>query len=84
MSSTLRADIMAELKQAMEAAEEAMVRRDKATDDMFQLYANLLSVNTSPGSDQCLPLHRPPRVNRLTAIRVLARSRSSRPVGFLL
>ena len=45
MSSTLRADIMAELKQALEATEEAMARRDKAAEDMFQLYANLLSVN---------------------------------------
>ena len=39
MSSTLCADIVAELKQAMEAIEEATARRDKATEDMFQLYA---------------------------------------------
>ena len=44
-SSTLRADIMNELKQAMEATEEATARRDKAAEDMFKLYANLLSVN---------------------------------------
>jgi hypothetical protein len=36
---------MAELKQAVEAAEEATSKRDKAAEDMFQLYANLLSVN---------------------------------------
>jgi hypothetical protein len=36
---------MAELKQAMEAAEEATARRDKVTEDTFQLYANLLSVD---------------------------------------
>ncbi len=44
-SSTLRADIVAELKQAVEAAEDATARCDKAAEDMFQLYANLLSVN---------------------------------------
>ena len=36
---------MAELKQAVEAAEEATSKRDKAAEDMFQLYANLLSVD---------------------------------------
>jgi hypothetical protein len=36
---------MAELKQAMGAAEEATTKRDKAAEDMFQLYANLLSVD---------------------------------------
>jgi hypothetical protein len=44
-SSTLRSDIMAELKQAVGAAEEAMTKRDKAAEDMFQLYANLPSIN---------------------------------------
>ncbi len=44
-SATLHATIKAELKQALEAAEEATIKRDKAADDMFQLYANLLSVN---------------------------------------
>jgi hypothetical protein len=46
-SSTLCANIMAELKQAVEAAEEVTARRlfDKMAEDMFQLYANLLSVN---------------------------------------
>jgi hypothetical protein len=36
---------MAELKQAMEAAEEATAKHDKVAEDMFQLYANLLSVD---------------------------------------
>jgi hypothetical protein len=44
-SATLRAVIKAELKQALEAVEEAMTKRDKAAEDMFQLYANLMSVN---------------------------------------
>jgi hypothetical protein len=44
-SSTLHADIMAKLKQAVEATEEATARGDKAAEDMFQLYANLLSLN---------------------------------------
>jgi hypothetical protein len=44
-STTLCAAIKAELKQTLEAAEEAMTKRDKAAEDMFQLYANLLSVN---------------------------------------
>ena len=44
-STTLCADIMAELKQAMEAAEEATTKCDKAAENMFQLYANLLLVN---------------------------------------
>ena len=45
-SSTLCADIMAELKQAMEAAEEATAKCEKVAEDMFQLYANFLFVNT--------------------------------------
>jgi hypothetical protein len=44
-SATLRTAIKAELKQALEAVEEATTKRDKAAEDMFQLYANLLSVN---------------------------------------
>jgi hypothetical protein len=44
-SAALRATIKAELKQALEAVEEAKTKRDKAAQDMFQLYANLLSVN---------------------------------------
>ena len=44
-SATLRATIKAEPKQALEAAEEARTKRDKAAEDMFQLYANLLSVD---------------------------------------
>jgi hypothetical protein len=43
-STTLHANIMAELKQAMEAAAEATTKCDKAAEDMFQLYANLLFV----------------------------------------
>jgi hypothetical protein len=57
---------MAELKQAMEAAEEATARHDKAAEVMFQLYTNLLSINaryTWNKIVQCQPLHRPPRVN---------------------
>ncbi len=44
-SAALRATIKAELKQALEAVEEATTKRDKAAKDMFQLYANLLSVD---------------------------------------
>jgi hypothetical protein len=44
-SAALRATIKAELKQALEAVEEAMTKSDKAAKDMFQLSANLLSVN---------------------------------------
>ncbi len=44
-SATLRATIKAELKQALEAVEEATTKCDKAAEDMFQLYANLLSVD---------------------------------------
>jgi hypothetical protein len=44
-SATLRATIKAELKQALEAIEEATTKHDKAAEDMFQLYANLLSVD---------------------------------------
>jgi hypothetical protein len=44
-STPPRADIKTELKQALEDAAQAMTKRDKATEDMFQLYANLLSVN---------------------------------------
>jgi hypothetical protein len=44
-STTLRAAIKTELKQALEAAEEATTKHDKVAEDMFQLYANLLSVN---------------------------------------
>ncbi len=44
-SAAPRATIKAELKQALEAVEEATTKRDKATEDMFQLYTNLLSVN---------------------------------------
>jgi hypothetical protein len=44
-SATLRATIKAELKQALEAVEDATMKRDKVAEDMFQLYANLLSVN---------------------------------------
>ena len=44
-SAALRALIKAELKQALEDVKEATTKCDKATEDMFQLYANLLSVN---------------------------------------
>ena len=44
-NSTLPAVIVAEFKQAVEATEEAMTKHDKSTEDMFQLYTNLLSVN---------------------------------------
>jgi hypothetical protein len=44
-SATLHAETKAELKQAALAAVEAMTQRDKAAVDMFQLYANLLSVD---------------------------------------
>ena len=44
-STTVHANIKAELKQALEDAAEATTKRDKVAEDMFQLYANLLSVN---------------------------------------
>jgi hypothetical protein len=44
-SAALRATIKAELKQALEAIEEATTKHDKAAKDMFQLYTNLLSVD---------------------------------------
>jgi hypothetical protein len=44
-SAALHAETKAELKQALEAVAEATTQRDKAAADMFQLYANLLSVN---------------------------------------
>ena len=44
-SATLHAKTKAELKQATLAAKEAMTLRDKVAADMFQLYANLLSVD---------------------------------------
>ncbi len=44
-SATLHAEAKAELNEATLAAVEATTLRDKAVADMFQLYANLLSVN---------------------------------------
>jgi len=44
-SATLHAETKAELKQAVKAAEKATTLRDKAAADIFQLYANLLSVD---------------------------------------
>ena len=44
-STPLHADIKAELKQALEDAAEAMTKCDKAAENMFQLYANILSVD---------------------------------------
>ncbi len=44
-SAALRVRIKAELKQALEDIEEATMKCDKAAEDMFQLYANLLYVN---------------------------------------
>ncbi len=43
--TALRAETKAELKLAVEAVVDATTKRDKAAEDMFQLYANLLSVN---------------------------------------
>ena len=44
-SATLHAEAKAELKEATLAAVEATTLCDKAAADMFQLYANLLSVD---------------------------------------
>jgi hypothetical protein len=67
-STTLRAAIKAELKQALEAAEEATTKQDKVAEDMFQLYAYLFVRQRKvrveqgcPGTNQCRPLHGPPR-----------------------
>ena len=43
-SAALRAETKADLKLALEAVAEATMQRDKVAADMFQLYANLLSV----------------------------------------
>ncbi len=45
-SASLHAKTKAVLKEAVLAAVEATTLRDKAAADMFQLYANLLSVDT--------------------------------------
>jgi hypothetical protein len=37
---------MSEIKQAQEATEKVRANAEQATSDMFQLYANLLSINT--------------------------------------
>ncbi len=44
-SATLRAETKAELKQTALVAKGVADLRDKAAQDMFQLYANLLSVD---------------------------------------
>ena len=44
-TATMQADTRAELKRALKAVEKATTLRDKAAADMFQLYANLLSVD---------------------------------------
>ncbi len=43
--TALRAETKAELKLAVEAVVDAATKPDKAAEDMFQLYANLLSVD---------------------------------------
>jgi hypothetical protein len=40
---------MAELKQAVEAADKVAAKSEKVAEDIFQLYANLLSVNARYG-----------------------------------
>jgi hypothetical protein len=45
-SAALRAETKADLKIALEAVVEATTQRDKVAADMFQLYVNLLSVDT--------------------------------------
>ncbi len=45
-SAALRAKTKAELEQALEAVGEATTQHDKVAADMFQLYANFLSVDT--------------------------------------
>jgi hypothetical protein len=42
----LQADLVSEIKQAQEAADKAKTKGEQAATDMFQLYANFLSVNT--------------------------------------
>jgi hypothetical protein len=44
-STALHAKTKAELKLAVEAVVDAAMKRDKAVEDMFQLYVNLLSVD---------------------------------------
>ena len=55
---------MAELKQAMEATDEAKAKGEKVADDMFQLYPTLLSVAGTIGT-------------RLSKIRPLQMKKSS-------
>ncbi len=46
VAPVLHAEIKAELSSAQEAMAEAKGKADQAASDMFQLYANLLSVDT--------------------------------------
>ena len=45
VAPALRAEIEAELSSAQEATTEAKNRAEAAANDMFQLYANLLSID---------------------------------------
>jgi hypothetical protein len=51
-SAALCADTKADLKIALEAVAEATTQRDKAAADMFQLFANLLSVDARYASNK--------------------------------
>ncbi len=73
-SAALRAKTKAELKQALEAVAEATAQRDKAAADMFQLYANLLSVDARYAWNKIVheqteadPLYGPPRADQKRA-----------------
>ncbi len=73
-SAALRAKTKAGLKLALEAVAEATTQRDKAAADMFQLYANLLSVNARYAWNKIVheqtkanPLHGPPRADQKRA-----------------
>ncbi len=70
-SAALRATIKAELKQALEAVEEATTKRDKAAEDMFQLYANLLSVNARYAWNKIV--HKQTKANPYTDLQGLTR-----------
>jgi hypothetical protein len=70
-SAALRATIKAELMQALEAVAEATTKRDKAAEDMFQLYANLLSVDARYAWNKIV--HKQTKANPYTDLQGLTR-----------
>ena len=63
-SAALCAETKADLKIALEAVAEAVTQRDKAAADMFQLYANLLSVNARYAWNKIVLRPTPTRISK--------------------